>query len=268
VITFSSEYEYPSLLDAHVHLTHSPKTIFPKEFFYFTNAATPDEWSTILSIDSSYILPFLGIHPECGSGPIDDIGWENNLQELRKTALNRSIGIGECGIDQRYYTFFSKLEQLELLISQIKIAQDTMSPLCLHQSHAMESVIAMVKEQQITIPWIMHGFFGSIQTAKHILDLHGYISISPNLLRSKQKVQDLLSYIPPDHILLETDYPYTYIPTMWQGYSYGQLLFSWYQTIADTQSIDIERLIDIVHTNGKIFTNKPFDRKRETTEAV
>jgi Tat protein secretion system quality control protein TatD with DNase activity len=261
LVAFSSEHELQPMLDAHIHLTHAPETLFPDDMYYFTNAASPDEWSAILKLSSPHVMPFLGIHPECGSGPIDDIGWEEHLKELHAQAVSQQIGIGECGIDQRYYTSFSKSEQLRLLVRQIRTAIATDSPLCVHLVHATESFLTVMGELTLPSPWIMHGFTGSVETARRMLDLHGYISLSPTLMRSERKMKDLLRFLPTDRILIELDYPYTYIPQQWQEYSYEQLLFSWYQRAAETKAIDTDRLIDIVLTNGTIFTNKQTHRR-------
>lgn len=268
MVTFSQSNAYPCLLDAHVHLTHNLEHPYPSEFYYFTNSATPDEWSFITDIASEHVFPFLGIHPECGPGPMDDIGWEHNLDILKTITDSSSIGIGECGIDSRYYPMFSKQEQISLLEAQIAIAVSTESPMSIHQVHATESLLSIIKEQAGDIPWIMHGFFGSRQTAKRILDMGGYISLSPNLLRSKNKLKDLLSYLPDEYLLLETDFPYTYIPAIWKDLPYGELLHTWYRVVATERVIDIDRLIDIVLNNGSVFTNKSPDWRKTAEKTV
>ncbi len=261
MVSFSKYRELPPLLDSHIHLTHDTDGMYPDHFHYFTNSASPDGWSSILAIDNNQVFSFLGIHPECGSGPIDDIGWEVHLKELEGFAKSQPIGIGECGIDNRYYQSFTKFEQHQLLQQQLRLAERYSLPITLHHVHAAEMIISSLKNERLTTRFMLHGFYGSKQTAKRILDLGGFLSISPNLLRSKEKFSQLVSYIPNDRLLVETDYPYTYIPAEWEDYSYAEVLYTWYETIAKARVIDIHALLDIVQSNGKILTNTPLDRR-------
>jgi TatD DNase family protein len=255
LVTFAPSGELPAVLDAHLHMTHYRECTFPDTWYYFTNAATPDEWQLIDQITSEKVFPFYGIHPECGPGPIDDLGWENKLKSLNEMAQEKAVGIGECGIDKRYYDTFSKHEQIELCRRQIETAKQLKRPLSLHQVHASDTLFALIRELNPQIPWIMHGFFGYPEMAREILDLGGYISVGPDLLRSAKRAAMTLSYIPSDRLLLETDWPYTYTPPDWDTSSYAALLFRWYQEAAALRSIDIDRMIDIVLSNGKIFTD-------------
>ncbi len=91
--------------------------------------------------------------------------------------------------------------------------------------------------------------------------------MGPSLLRSRKKMTDLLSYIPEDRLLLETDFPYTWVPDSWKRYSYGEMLFYWYNKVASTRSIGVERLIDIVMKNGSVFMNVAAFRKRELAKS-
>lgn len=260
MVQFTTQQEFPALVDIHVHLTHSGNTQFPDHFTYLTNSASPDEWSQVLQLSCDRCFPFLGIHPECGPGPIDDIGWLNALGELKHFARSGTIGIGECGIDKRYYQDFSKQEQLKLLVNHLRIAEETNSPLCLHQVRATGSLLSIICEHHIAVPWIMHGFTGSVQSARTILQHNGYLSLGPSLMRNQDRLKELTAFIPEDRLLIETDFPYTPIPQMWKQYSYAEILFAWYLQIAEQKGVDIDRLIDIVHTNGTVFTNKQTDR--------
>lgn len=234
--------------------------MFPETWSYFTNSATPDEWQLIDQIASDRVFPFYGIHPECGPGPIDDLGWDRRIEQLRDLDSDKPAGIGECGIDKRYYDTFSKHEQIQLCRRQITAAQKTGRPLSLHQVHASQLLLDLIHELDIDIPWMMHGFFGSQETARQILDLGGYISLGPNLMRSPKRLISLAAYIPSDRLLLETDWPYTFIPKAWDLSAYHDILFRWYETVAGVRGIDTRSLIDIVLTNGKIFTDFPAHR--------
>ena len=255
MVSFSRYRELPPLFDAHIHLTHALDGAYPDHFSYFTNAASPDGWAAILEVKHPGVLPFIGIHPECGSGPIDDIGWGEHLNELEELAETHPIGIGECGIDNRFYQSFTKQEQGELFEVQMAIAQKYHKPVTIHHVHAAEMVISLLKRLSVDIPFIVHGFYGSLQTAKRILDLGGYLSISTNLLRSNEKFKQIAAYIPDDRLFIETDYPYTFIPAPWADYSYAEILYTWYEQVSRVRQIDILELLDIVLRNGTVFTN-------------
>lgn len=255
LVTFTHSGDYQPVLDAHLHLTHHTEHAFPGSWYFFTNSATPDEWQLVDRIASDRVFPFYGIHPECGPGPIDDLGWEHKIEQLRGLNPDKPAGIGECGIDKRYYDAFSKHEQIQLCRRQITAAQKTGRPLSLHQVHASQLLLDLIRELDIDIRWMMHGFFGSPETARQILDLGGYVSLGPNLLRSPKRMDSLAAYIPSDRLLLETDWPYTVIPKQWNISAYPAILLHWYETLAVRRGIDTDSLIDIVLTNGKIFTD-------------
>jgi Tat protein secretion system quality control protein TatD with DNase activity len=170
LVTFTDESELPALLDAHLHMTHQTAAGYPKHFCYFTNSATPDEWQLVAQLASNRILPFIGIHPECGPGPIDDIGWEENLRDLKRHAATLKVGIGECGIDKRYYSTFSKREQTRLCEFQLHIAEKLQIPISLNQVHANDTLFYLIKQVPLSALWIMNGFFGSLDTARQVLD--------------------------------------------------------------------------------------------------
>lgn len=256
VICFSDTSVGIPLLDAHLHLTHAPEQEYPRSFRYFTNAAHPDEWSSILSIRESRVFSFLGIHPECGPGPVDDPGWEEAIEKLRKLASTRQIGIGEIGIDNRFYDLVSRSSQILLFSLQLQIARDADLPVTVHQVHALDAVLQAVKATSLSSPWILHGFAGSLPSARQILDLGGYISLNPSLLLKKQNPRELLGFIPSDRLLLESDYPHTRTTDDLASLGYAKMLESWYGICSELLHIDRGRLVEVILENGSVCTNR------------
>lgn len=244
------------LLDAHLHLTHAPEQEYPGSFRYFTNAAHPDEWTSILAIDHKQVFRFLGIHPECGPGPVDDPGWEEAIEQLLLHAQAHTIGIGEIGIDNRFYAQFSRSSQINLLRLQLQIARDLSLPVSIHQVHALDAILQSIKASRLSTPWILHGFAGSIPSARQLLDLGGFISLNPSLLSKPQDLRELLGFLPADRLLLESDYPHTRATDALASLAYGKMLEHWYTRCSELLHIDRGRLIEVILENGSVCTHR------------
>ncbi|MGM0432187.1 MAG: TatD family hydrolase [Spirochaetota bacterium] len=264
MVTFSHTSQFPALLDAHLHLTHASSVEYPDHFHYFTNSASPDEWPSVAELTSDNILPFFGIHPECGPGPIDDLGWETSLYELSQVAVTYPAGIGECGIDNRYYDTFSKSQQISLCRAQIETAARLHRPLTLHLVDRSEDLLKLIEENTPASPWIMHGFTGSLKTARRVLDLGGSLSIGPELMMSPEKLLQITRFIPDKQLLLETDYPYTWLTPDWSAYSYEQILYQWYCKVAEIRSRSVSSLVQTVLENGAVFSQQAAGRNAAT----
>ena len=119
----------------------------------------------------------------------------------RHTADKNVLAIGECGLDKITDTTWQT--QIEVFEKQILLAQELQKPLIIHCVRAYQEVFHILKEKQVTVPVIFHGFNKKLALAQSILQQGYYISLGSSILQGNQ--DDLIQSIDMDKIFLETD---------------------------------------------------------------
>ncbi|HHU37326.1 MAG TPA: TatD family hydrolase [Treponema sp.] len=134
--------------------------------------------------------------------------------------------LGECGLD-RYWNGTGKkhdednedgpgtddLDGEEALFSQqLDMAHKYNLPVIVHSREAFEPTYSIVKNQNAQ-NGVIHCFSYEIPEARAFLDQGWYISFPGNITWGKkpvqnERIQSLLSFVPKDRLLLETDAPY------------------------------------------------------------
>ena len=120
------------------------------------------------------------------------------------------IGIGETGLDY-YYNHSDREVQKKSFIEHIKSSIELNIPTIVHSRNAEEDTYEILKEQKKNSnnKTLIHCFTGSKSFAKKLLDLGCYISISGIItFKSSNDLADVVSYIPIERLLVETDSPY------------------------------------------------------------
>lgn len=169
------------------------------------------------NVDSSSIDDLLKLeekHPDCvammGLHPCsvkENVADELKLVEewLRKRPF---AAVGEIGLD--YYwdkTFVA--EQKEAFRKQINWALELNLPIVIHSRDSMQDCIDIVKENQNgTLRGIFHCFGGTVDEAKQIMDLGFLMGIGGVLTYKKSGLAEVLTSIPLEYLVLETDAPY------------------------------------------------------------
>lgn len=151
--------------------------------------------------------------------PQNDNG--NWIEQLEKIAQHpKVIGIGECGLDYFSYKSNGIVDpkiQREMFEQQIILSQRLGLPLQIHNRHAGNDVIEVLKQHKDLlqdIPGVFHCFAGSKEVLQEALDLGFYIGFDGNItykgLAPGETVSlpDIARDVPMDRILIETDSPY------------------------------------------------------------
>lgn len=87
----------------------------------------------------------------------------------------------------------------------IKLSEEINKPMIIHSVRSSSDIISERKKSKAMMPWIIHGFNGSLQTAQQLIDHEMYISLGEILYRNAGKATDLLNSLPFDRIFFETD---------------------------------------------------------------
>ncbi|MFZ1731509.1 MAG: TatD family hydrolase [Bacteroidota bacterium] len=146
----------------------------------------------------------VGIHPhDAGKAPQDF------ADELRRLARHpKVVAIGEIGLDY-YYDFCTPAVQHRILHSQLEAARELGLPVILHNRESDDDLVAIVKEHQDgSLRGQFHCFSSDTRYARRVLDAGFHISFTGNVSFKKSTLDPVLSYVPDDRLLIETDSPF------------------------------------------------------------
>ena len=164
--------------------------------------------SNLYKTSPQKITPSFGYHPWEALKPYS--------LELLKTYLTShpSSLIGEIGLDGIKTP--PSLEQHKLFSSQLSLAKILKRPVIIHGAKANPELYKYRLELS-SIKYVYHSFPANLELLKFLISTEAYIGLGSSFINSP-KAQTLISYLPKDKILFETDAPYqtkqeTYLST-------------------------------------------------------
>ncbi|MCL4382215.1 MAG: TatD family hydrolase [Patescibacteria group bacterium] len=150
----------------------------------------------------------VGIHPH-HADKLEN-SWEENLAKLAKQP--KVIAIGECGLD--YYehengSIIAPEIQKQIFLKQLRLAQNLNLPVIIHSRQAHDDVVSIIhKLSSIILPrGVFHCYSAGKNGIEKITQLGFYFGIDGNLTYDPG-LQKVISLIPLEKILLETDSPW------------------------------------------------------------
>jgi TatD DNase family protein len=147
-----------------------------------------------------------GVHPHHASDYTDD------SDTLIRSLVDKDVvvAVGECGLD--YFRNFSPREaQLEAFRRQLKIAQDTGLPVFLHQRDAHDDFVEVLEPALPNLSRaVAHCFTGEHESLREYIAMGLYIGVTGWICdeRRGKHLYDIVSIVPDDKLLIETDAPY------------------------------------------------------------
>jgi TatD DNase family protein len=253
-------------IDTHAHIYSEE---FKDDFEDMLSNAKSDGITDIYmpNIDSTSITPMMDIaatHPEChpmiGLHPC--YVKENYAEELRIVEKNLEqstfVGIGEIGIDLYWDTTFAKEQEL-VFRRQIALAMNAGLPFVIHSRESLDLTIDIVTEMQDgNLRGIFHCFNGNIIQAQRIIDIGFYMGIGGVITYKNAGVDKVVSEIPLEHLVLETDSPYL-SPVPYRGKrnecAYIRTIA---EKLADIKRLPVEEIGSVTTINAnKLFTFTP-----------
>lgn len=129
---------------------------------------------------------------------------------IEAAQLPEVVGIGETGLDY-HYGYSPQADQVRSLNEHITAAQETGLPLILHTREADDQVRDILLARHAAKPFtpLLHCYTGGHELAEAGLSLGGYVSVSGILsFKNAHDVREVISRIPMERIILETDCPY------------------------------------------------------------
>lgn len=148
------------------------------------------------------VFATIGYHPSEAR-----IVTDSDLDNLKRLLVSSSkvIGVGEIGLDY-YYGKDDKEKQLTLFEKQLKIAEELNLPVVIHSREATLDTITLLKKYKVV--GVIHCFSGSLETANEYIKMGFLLGIGGVVTFKNSNLGDVLSKIPLQKLVLETDSPY------------------------------------------------------------
>ena len=147
-----------------------------------------------------------GIHPHDASSLNGE-----SISILRDLAAQPEVvAIGETGLDFNR-NFSTPAEQEKAFEAQLELAIELNLPVFLHERDAAQRQLEIIKVYRDNLTdAVIHCFTGSKQALFSYLDLNMHIGITGWICDEKrgEELQQLVSNIPLDRLMVETDAPY------------------------------------------------------------
>lgn len=169
------------------------------------NATGEHDWPAVVALaraEPDLVVPAFGIHPWHAHTAAAD--WPERLAGLLEK--HPLAGLGECGLDS--WVAAPSLEiQRPVFREHLRLARDLNRPVTIHCLKAWGVLIDMLAA---TPPprFLLHSYGGSLETARRLLPLGAWFSVSGHFLHPRKAAAlELFRQLPRERILLETDAP-------------------------------------------------------------
>ncbi|MDY2632113.1 MULTISPECIES: TatD family hydrolase [unclassified Clostridium] len=198
---------------------------------------------------SEFIMPCFGIHPWKAAE------YKEDLQELIPYIEESEI-IGEIGLDYLWVEDKSTFEpQRRIFYFMLEESIKRNKVISLHTKDAEEEIYEALKKYNYNKA-IIHWYSGDINTLEKLIDLGCYFTISVDIGYS-EKTYEVLSRIPIDKLLIETDGP-TALEWVNGEYGYPSEIIKVYEKVAQFKDVNVNEFLVIVEENFKRLLNKEF----------
>lgn len=171
---------------------------------------------TAVSLAERYepLYAAVGVHPGDASTWTDDTS--AILSELARHP--KVVAIGEIGLDY-YRDRAPRPLQRQVFHDQLELAAALELPVVIHNRKSLDDVwnelstwqaaLAQSAPELASRPGVLHSYDGPLAPAQQAIAKGFFIGISgPVTFKNAQERQDVVSALPLDHILVETDAPY------------------------------------------------------------
>jgi len=206
------------MFDAHIHLQDPRLTdVFDEVVRQAAQAGvtgacccgtTPDDWEAVHRLAQAplpfVLVPAFGVHPWYVRHL--PVRWFEALEAYLDK--NPVAVIGEIGLDGVLDDVPIELQE-KVFVRQLAFAESVRRPVVLHGARAWGRLVEVLRPYARKLPgFVAHGFGGSAEIMKQILNMGGYVSFAGSVCNPKaEKIRAAARDIPDSQLLIETDTP-------------------------------------------------------------
>lgn len=175
---------------------------------FYLPAIDSESHEKMLELEKEYpgqVFSMMGLHP-CYVKPES---WEKELEIVKNYLDHRNFpAIGEIGIDL-YWDKTTLDIQVKAFEQQIDWAIEKDLPIVIHTRESFDETFEVLeRKKHPKLRGIFHCFSGNLEQAQHAIDLNFILGIGGVVTFKNGKIDQFLSEVPLDKIVLETDSPY------------------------------------------------------------
>jgi TatD DNase family protein len=150
--------------------------------------------------ENNALTPFsFGIHPWF----LDEANYQKMINSVLDTVHHPAlIAVGEAGFDKLRGP--STDLQRKVFEMQIVISEENKKPLIIHCVKAWDELLFSHKKLKPKMPWLIHGFRGSVELADQLISRGFYLSFWFDFILRPESAE-LIGSVPKERIFLETD---------------------------------------------------------------
>ncbi len=165
-------------------------------------------WEPMLQVCRQFPLhcfPMAGLHP---TSVMAATFKEELLQVEERLSREKFIAIGEIGMDL-YWDKTYQAAQEQAFRYQLKLAKRLNLPVVIHMRNSFNEVWEVVKsESGSSLKGVFHCFSGNLQQAQMVIEAGFFLGIGGVITFKNSGLQQVVSAVGLEHLLLETDAPY------------------------------------------------------------
>ena len=151
-----------------------------------------------------HVYAAVGIHP-------DEVGIldEERFAFLREQCQrDKVVAVGEIGLDY-YWDHESHDVQKKWFIRQLELARELDLPVSIHSREAAADTMEIMKTHGRGLRGVIHCFSYSLEQAREYIKMGYHIGVGGVVtFKNGRKLKEIVTEIPLERILLETDSPY------------------------------------------------------------
>ena len=133
-----------------------------------------------------------------------------SVSDLTDRISHRVVAIGESGLDY-YYEHSSREAQAQVFRTHIHASRESGLPLIIHARDADDQMAEILEEEHAQGPFklLMHCYTSGPELARRAAALGAWFSMSGiTTFKTAEAVRAVISELPPERIVVETDCPY------------------------------------------------------------
>ena len=197
-------------------------------------------------------MQLFGIHPNEIAETKEQI--DKDILEIEKLAAQNKkvVAIGEIGLDNHWVKDKKEIQKYAFL-EQIKLANKLKLPIAIHSRDAIMDTIEILKGKILPEKkGILHCCQLNKDLVKAGLEAGFYISFAGAItFKSSKNANEIISMVPNDRILVETDCPYlSPEPNRGKRNDSRNVKYT-VQKIAEVKEMSAEEIARITYENGK-----------------
>ncbi len=196
-----------------------------------------------LASELDNVFPAIGFHPE----------FVERSQEVPHvlSLVEYAVEVSEVGLD--YYWIKDdalRKKEIEVLSTFLERAERLSLPVVIHSRGGNKDLLNILPSYRIT--FAIHAFEGSLKHANSFVDLGGFISFPPIIVRDKSRAE-IAKNVDLSHILTETDSPF-------MGAEKGEInrpcnVVKAVRKIAELRGLPLDEVEAVIEQNALRFFN-------------